>query len=87
MPSDFSSKGREIPVGDKAGVLLNDKYEKQELSTLTPPVSTASHSPSSSSCIAILIALRLLAQAASTTQFVPPKLNLLAIRPETMLAK
>ena len=56
------------------------------LSVSTPPVSIISARYSTSSLMAIFRAPKELAQAASTTQLVPPKLRRLAMRPATTLA-
>jgi len=56
-------------------------YIKGELSQHTPPEIIISERFSSKSETAILIAASDPAQAASTTQFVPPKLKRFAIRP------
>ena len=56
------------------------------LSVSTPPVNIISLRYSNSSLIAIFKAPKELAQAASTTQFIPPKFNRLAIRPATTFA-
>ena len=48
----------------------------------TPPVIIISARPSSNSLMAIFIAAKELAQAASITQFVPPRLKRFATRPE-----
>ena len=55
---------------------------KGELSVSTPPVNIMSQRPSTSSLNDILIALNEAAQAASTTEFIPPRSNRLVIRPE-----
>ncbi len=81
IPSALSSNGRICPDLEKAGVLLKDIYIKGELSVSTPPVSIMSHRPSTNSLNAILIALKEAAHAASTTLLIPPKSNLLVIRP------
>ena len=67
---------------EKAGVLEKDIYIKGELSVSTPPVSIISALPSTNSLKAILTALREAAQAASTTELMPPRSNLLVILPE-----
>ena len=76
------SKGRILPFCEKAGVLEKDIYIKGELSVSTPPVNIMSHLPSINSETAILIAESDAAQAASTTELIPPKSKRLVIRPE-----
>ena len=56
------------------------------LSVSTPPVNIMSARYSVSSLMAIFRAARELAQAASTTQLVPPRSSRLAILPATTLA-
>ena len=84
-PPEFSSKGRGLSPFVKAGVLLKHMYIKGELSASTPPAIIMSERNSSKSLIAIFIALKELAQAASTVQFVPPRFKRLAIRPAMTL--
>ena len=86
IPSDLASKGLTFSLGETAGVLLNDMKAMMVLSVSTPPVSIMSERCSTSSLIAIFKAPKELAQAASTTQFIPPKFKRLAIRPATTLA-
>ncbi len=81
MPSEFSSKGRGLSLLVKAGVLLKHIYINGELSVSTPPVIIISLRPSTRSLMASFIAPMLLAQAASTTQFIPPRSRRLAMRP------
>src|ERR1700722_13680644 len=83
VPSDLSEKGRQSPVSEKAGVLLKHMYMKMSFRVSAPPTIDKSACPSSSSLIAIAKAESELAQAASVTQLVPPKLKRLAIRPAT----
>ena len=85
MPFESSSKGRTSSLVVKAGVLEKDIYMKGELSQQTPPEIMTSERCSSKSDTASLIAAREPAQAASTTQLVPPKSKRLAIRPEITL--
>ena len=68
-----------------AGVLENDMYMKGELSQQIPPDNIISERYSNKSDTAILIAAKEPAQAASTTQLVPPRLKRLAIRPAITL--
>ena len=56
------------------------------LSVSTPPVNIILLRCSTNSLMAIFNAPKELAQAASTTQFVPPKLRRLAILPATTFA-
>jgi len=74
-------------VGDKAGVLEKHMNMKTSLNVSTPPVSTMSARPEISSIAAKWTAPSELAHAASTTQFVPPRSNRLAIRPATTLPR
>ena len=85
MPLDLSSNGRIQSPSVKAGVFENDMYINGELSQQMPPDNMISERYSSRSDTAILMAAKEPAQAASTTQFVPPKLNRLAIRPAITL--
>ena len=85
IPSDSASKGLISFFFEKAGVLLKLMYMKMELSVSTPPVSIISVRPEVSSPTAIWSALSELAQAASTTQFTPPRSSLFATRPEMTL--
>ena len=85
VPSPFSSKGLASPLGDRAGVLLKHMNMKMSLKVSTPPLTATSALPVCSSRIARWTAERLEAQAASTTQFVPCRSSLLAIRPATTL--
>ena len=85
MPFESLSNGRISSLVVKAGVLENDMYIKGELSQQTPPEIITSDLCSSRSEMANLIAASELAQAASTTQLVPPKSNRLAIRPAITL--
>ena len=80
-PPEFSSNGRGLSPEVKAGVLLKHIYIIGELSASTPPAIIMSERYSSKSLMAIFIALKELAQAASTVQFVPPRFKRLAIRP------
>ena len=81
MPLESMSKGEESSLSVKAGVLLKHMYMKMELSVSTPPASMMSLRYSRSSLTAIFTAVRELAQAASTTQFVPPRFSRFAILP------
>src|SRR5690554_326195 len=85
MPFDSSSKGRILSPSVKAGVLEKDIYIKGELSQQIPPEIITSLRYSSKSLTAMRIAAKEPAQAASTTQLVPPKSKRLAIRPATTL--
>ena len=58
---------------------------KGELSVSTPPVNIISARPSTNSLNAIFIALKEAAQAASTTELIPPKSKRLVIRPDITL--
>ena len=85
VPSASAEKGLQSPVGDRAGVLLKHMYMNMSLRASAPPVMTRSEWPACSSCIAMATAPRLLAQAASITQLVPPRSRRLAILPATTL--
>ena len=85
MPLESLSNGRISSPVVKAGVLENDMYINGELSQHTPPEIMTSERYSSKSETANLIAAKEPAQAASTTQLVPPKSKRLAIRPEITL--
>jgi hypothetical protein len=87
VPSAPSENGRQSPVGDSAGVLLKQMYMKMSFMVSAPPVMTRSEWPMCSSAMAMDRADRLLAQAASVTQLVPPKSRRLAMRPATTLPK
>ncbi len=82
IPSAVSLNGEILLDLEKAGVLEKDMYIKGELSVSTPPVSIMSARPSTNSLNAILIALNEAAQAASTTELIPPKSKRLVIRPD-----
>ena len=86
MPSDSTSNGLVVSLRETAGVLLKHIYAKIELSVSTPPVSIIFARPEVNSEIAIDNAPKELAQAASTTQFMPPRSKRLAILPDTTLA-
>ena len=85
IPFESSSNGRISSLVVNAGVFENDIYMNGELSQHTPPEIITSERYSSKSEIAILIAAREPAHAASTTQLVPPKSKRLAIRPAITL--
>ncbi len=85
VPSPSASNGFASPVGDRAGVFEKHMYMKMSLNVSTPPVTTTSDRPAASSSTARWTALNELAQAASTTQLVPPRSSRLAIRPATTL--
>ena len=85
MPLESASKGRISSLVVNAGVLENDIYINGELSQQTPPEIITSERYSSKSETANLIAASDPAQAASTTQLVPPKSKRLAIRPAMTL--
>ena len=85
MPSELVSNVRTLSLLEKAGVLLKHKYIKIELSVSTPPEIIMSERCSVNSLIAKRMALRELAQAASTTQLIPPKLKRFATRPAMTL--
>ena len=68
-----------------AGVFEKLMYIDGELSVHTPPVIIMSLRPSTNSVIAMRIAAKEPAHAASTTQFMPPKSKRLAIRPAITL--
>ncbi len=87
VPSAPSAKARTRIVGDSACTLLKLRNAMIELSASTPPVRARSARPASSSAMARLTALRLLAQAASMAQVMPPRSNRLAMRPATTLAR
>ena len=82
IPSALSLKGLIFPDFENAGVLEKDIYIKGELSVSTPPVNIISARPSTNSLNAILIALKEAAQAASTTELIPPKSKRFVILPE-----
>ena len=83
MPSAESEKGRQSPVGDRAGVLLKHMYMKMSLRASTPPVITRSDCPSCSSLSPIDSDAMELAQAASVTALVPRRSKRFAMRPAT----
>jgi len=83
VPSESSENGRMDPSAERAGVLLKHMNMKMSLKVSTPPVMTTSERPAESSAAARWMAARELAQAASTTQFVPCRSRRLAIRPAT----
>ena len=83
VPSALASNGFALPVGESAGVLLKHMYMKMSLKVSMPPVTTMSDFPEASSMEARCSALRELAQAASTTQLVPPRSYCLEMRPAT----
>ena len=85
VPSPSALKGRQSPVLLSAGVLLKQRYMKMSFMVSAPPQRTTSDEPSRSSFTAIESALKVLAQAASVTQLVPPRFSLLAMRPATTL--
>ena len=72
-------------MGERAGVLLKHIYMKMSLNVSSPPVTAMSQRPAASSSMARLTAPSELAQAASTTQLVPPRSRRLAIRPAATL--
>ena len=73
VPSAEESNGLALPLGERAGVLLKHMYMKMSLKVSMPPVTTMSDLPVASSMLARCRALKELAQAASTTQLVPPR--------------
>ena len=85
IPFESTSNGRISSLVVNAGVLANDIYIKGELSQQTPPEIITSERYSNKSDTASLMADNELAQAASTTQLVPPKSKRLAIRPAITL--
>ena len=85
VPSALSEKGRTSPLRLSAGVLLKHMYMKMSFIVSTPPQTTASLSPRCSSFTAMCRAEKVLAQAASVTQLVPPRSRRLAMRPATTL--
>ncbi len=85
MPFESVSKGRHRSPSVNAGVLLKHMYMLIELSASTPPVIIISLLYSSNSLTAVFTAVRELAHAASTTQFIPPRFRRLAIRPDMTL--
>ena len=85
IPLESMSNGRMVSSGVKAGVLLNDRYIKGELSVSIPPAIMISLRYSSRSLMAIFIAVSELAQAASSTQLVPPRFSRFATRPAITL--
>ena len=80
-------KGRVSPVADSVWVLEKHMCIKMSLSVSTPPVTTISLRPVINSRVARWMALKELAQAASTTQLVPRKSRRLLILPATTLPR
>ena len=80
-----AEKGRQSPVGESAGVLLKHMNIEMSFIVSAPPAMTRSDRPSRSSLIPMLMAEKLLAQAASVTQLAPPRSSRFAIRPATTL--
>ncbi len=87
VPSARSENGRQSPVSDNAGVLLNPTNAVMSLKVSTPPVRTRSERPSRSSATAEASAAKELAQAASVVWFTPCRSNRLATRPATTLVR
>ena len=85
VPSESLAKGFALPDGESAGVLLKHIYMKMSLNVSTPPQMTMSERLVSNSRQAKCSAAKLLAHAASTTQFVPPRSSRLAMRPAATL--
>ena len=85
MPFESASKGLASSSVVNAGVLLKLRYIKGELSVSTPPVIIKLERCSNSSLTAIFMAAKEPAQAASTTQLIPPKSKRLATRPAITL--
>ena len=85
IPLESLSNGLGTSSVVNAGVLLKFKYIKGELSVSTPPVIIILALYSNKSAIAIFMAAKEPAQAASTTQFVPPKSKRFATRPAITL--
>jgi len=85
IPCESSSNGLGTSSEVNAGVLLKLRNINGELSVSTPPVIIALALYSSKSLIAIFIAASEPAQAASTTQLVPPRSKRLATRPAITL--
>ena len=85
VPSPSASKGRASPVAESAGVFEKHMYIKMSLNVSTPPVMTMSERPLFNSIDAKCTAANEEAHAASVTQFVPWRSNLLAMRPATTL--
>ena len=81
VPSEWLEKGRQSPVGDMAVTVLKHMNILMSLQASTPPVITTSDLPRYNSLSPTSKAARELAQAASMTQFVPPRSKRLAIRP------
>ena len=81
VPSQLRSNGFASPDGESAGVLLKQRCMKMSLKVSSPPVMTMSERPALNSRPARCNAASELAQAASTTQLVPPRSSRLAIRP------
>ncbi len=87
MPSALSLNGRQSPLGESAGVFEKHMNMKMSFSVSTPPEITRSLCPSCSSATAIESAANVEAQAASVTQFVPPRSRRFAMRPATTLPR
>ncbi len=87
VPSASFEKGRASPVGERTRVLEKHMCMKMSLSISTPPVITISLFLEMSSITARWTAPMELAQAASTTQFVPPRSRRLHILPATTFPK
>ncbi len=85
VPSALRENGRTSPVGERIWVLEKHMCMKMSFSVSAPPVITVSHRPEASSSNARWTAAIELAQAASTTQFVPPRFSRLLMRPATTL--
>src|SRR5919106_1249401 len=87
VPSERSENGRQSPDFDRAGVFEKHMYMKMSFIVSHPPVITMSDWPSQSSFAAIEMAENDEAQAASVTQFVPPRSSRFAMRPATTLPR
>ncbi len=85
VPSAFSSKGRQTPLGEIAGVRVKHSNMNGSPEVSTPPLTTISQLPSCNSLTANCNAAKVLAQAASITQLLPPILKRLEIRPAITL--
>ena len=83
VPSARSLNGRQSPVRLSAVVFAKHSNMNGSFIVSAPPQSTTSLWCSASSSTPILSALKVLAQAASVTQLVPPRSRRLAIRPAT----
>ena len=87
VPSASLENGRASPENERTDVLAKHMCMKISFKVSIPPAIIMSLRPEINSRTARLSAARELAQAASTTQLVPPRSNRLAMRPATTLPK